>query len=87
MQTFRDYYFEQRHLQLMSDLSPPGSMLENHRAYLTHIAGAPPHPPYLSCLSSMLTVMKIGLQTQQIHSHRMMNTLNSPPVIVYSSIF
>lgn len=41
MQSFRDYYFEQRHLQLMSDLTPPGSMLENHRAYLTHIAGTP----------------------------------------------
>jgi hypothetical protein len=39
VQLFRDYYFEQRHLQLMSDLTPPVSMLEHHRAFLTHIAG------------------------------------------------
>lgn len=39
MQTFREYYFEQRHLQLSSDLTPPASMLESHRQYLMHITG------------------------------------------------
>jgi exocyst complex component 6 len=39
VQAFCDYYFEQRHLQLLSDLSPPSSMLEHHRTYLSHIAG------------------------------------------------
>lgn len=39
LQMFREYYFEQRHLQLMSDLTPPASMLESHRQYLMHITG------------------------------------------------
>eukprot|EP00892_Ulva_mutabilis_P001277 jgi/Ulvmu1/1114/UM106_0031.1 len=39
MDTFREYYFEQRHLQLSSDLTPPASMLESHRQYLMHITG------------------------------------------------
>jgi hypothetical protein len=38
-QAFKEYYYEQRHLQLLSDLTPPSSMLESHRAYLSHIAG------------------------------------------------
>ena len=39
VQAFKEYYYEQRHLQLMSDLTPPSSMLESHRPYLSHVAG------------------------------------------------
>lgn len=39
MQSFKEYYYEQRHLQLLANLAPPASMLEAHRAYLSHIAG------------------------------------------------
>ena len=39
LQAFKEYYYEQRHLQLLADLTPPASMLESHRAFLSHIAG------------------------------------------------
>jgi hypothetical protein len=39
LQSFKEYYYEQRHLQLLSNLTPPSSMLEAHRSYLAHIAG------------------------------------------------
>lgn len=39
VQAFKEYYYEQRQLQLLNDITPPASMLENHRAYLSHIAG------------------------------------------------
>lgn len=75
MQAFRDYYFEQRHLQLMSDLTPPGSMLENHRAYLTHIAGArnPPFTPlqpwFIACRSIPTTVKRWKFSLLRNYAH------------------